>query len=325
MNAVKPGTGGIVNESHSHVTIENGRITDFYFSAAGSEGGTGNVYRKLKIQRIGVGCKQGDICAGIFLTNAKNSLVTNDVITNQVHSFQTNGIDVFAAPGTRIVGSRVGPNNGEGIAIFQSPKTKILRNELLGNRDGMDANNGSDAVRVVGNRAHGNSVAGIAVGAVRGARVQANLVYGNGDDGLFLFDLQASVVRGNRATGNYTGIHLYGGLGGVAGFGGKKGPSNDRLVGNTSTGNKYAGIWVKGDNHKFEAEHNVLSGNKANGNGRAGGIVVQGSVSANRLQGNTANANTGHGIAAAHGSIDGGGNRARSNRRRPQCVGVRCR
>jgi parallel beta-helix repeat protein len=60
-----------------------------------------------------------------------------------------------------------------------------------------------------------------------------------------------------------------------------------------------------------EVEHNLLSRDKANGNGLAGGIVVQGSVSANRLQGNTANA--GRGIAAARGAIDGGGNRARDN------------
>ena len=81
---------------------------------------------------------------------------------------------------------------------------------------------------------------------------------------------------------------------------------------------------MKGDNRKFEVEHNRLSRNKANANGRAGGIVVQGSVSANRLQSNTANANAGRGIAAVRGAIDGGGNRARDNRRRPQCVGVRC-
>jgi parallel beta-helix repeat protein len=318
-----PKSVGIGNASRSNVTVENGTITDFYFDAAGG-GGSGNVFRKLTIRRIGAGCKQGDICAGIFLMNARHATIVDNVISNRVHAFQVNGIDVFAAPGARIVGNRIGPNAGEGIAIFQSPSTRVLRNELVGNRNGMDANNSSDRIQVVGNRAHGNSSAGIAVGAVRRARVLDNTTTGNGDDGLFLFDLRDSLVRGNRASGNYTGIHLYGGLGGVAQFGGKRGPSKNRLVGNSATKNKYAGIWVKGDNRKFEVDDNLLSGNKANGNGRAGGIVVAGSISANRLQGNTANANAGRGIAAARGTIDGGGNRAHGNHRRPQCVGVKC-
>ena len=201
----------------------------------------------------------------------------------------------------------------------------MVENQLERNgQEGLVVNNGSDGALVSGNRAVGNGSAGIAVGALRRARVLTNTSTGNGDDGLFLFDLQDSLVRGNHVSRNYTGIHLYGGIGGVAQFGGKRGPAHNRLVANTSTSNKYAGIWVKGDNRKFEVEHNLLSRNKANGNGRAGGIVVQGSVSANRLQGNTANANAGRGIAAARGAIDGGGNRARDNRRRPQCVGVRC-
>ena len=117
-------------------------------------------------------------------------------------------------------------------------------------------NNGSNGALVSGNRAVGNGSAGIAVGGLRSARVLTNTSTGNGDDGLFLFDLQDSLVRGNHVSRNYTGIHLYGGSGGVAQFGGKRGPAHNRLVANTSTSNKYAGIWVKGDNRNFEVEHN---------------------------------------------------------------------
>ena len=60
-------------------------------------------------------------------------------------------------------------------------------------------------------------------------------------------------------------------------------------------------------------------------NGRDGGIAIQGSASRNKLRGNTANANKGSGIVAIGGTIDAGGNRARGNRRSPQCAGIVCR
>jgi parallel beta-helix repeat protein len=322
-NARTPGTGGIANDGHSNVTIEDGTITDFYYS--GVVLGPHNVVRKLTIRKIGAGCRQGDICAGIFLFQSGGSTITHCLVSNDVRAFQVNGIDVYNSPGTRVENNRFVRNEGVGISVYGSPKTRMVENKLQRNgQEGLVVNNGSDGALVSGNRAVGNGSAGIAVGALRRARVLSNTSTGNGDDGLFLFDLRYSLVRGNHVSRNYTGIHLYGGLGGVAQFGGKRGPAHNRLVANTSTDNKYAGIWVKGDNRKFEVEHNLLSRDKANGNGRAGGIVVQGSVSANRLQGNTANANAGRGIAAARGAIDGGGNRARDNRRRPQCVGVRC-
>jgi len=322
-NARKPGTGGIANNAHPNVTIENGTITDFYFSGVGL--GPRNVVRKLTIRKIGAGCRQGDMCAGINLFQSGGSTITHCLVSNDVRAFQVNGIDVYNSPGTRVEKNRFVRNEGVGISVYGSPRTRMVGNQLERNgQEGIVVNNRSDGALVSGNRAVGNGSAGIAVGALRRARVLSNTSTGNGDDGLFLFDLQYSLVRGNHVSRNYTGIHLYGGLGGVAQFGGKRGPAHNRLVANTSTSNKYAGIWVKGDNRKFEVQHNLLSRDKANGNGRAGGIVVQGSVSANRLQGNTANANAGRGIAAARGAIDGGGNRARDNRRRPQCVGVHC-
>ncbi|OLC05108.1 MAG: hypothetical protein AUI15_00180 [Actinobacteria bacterium 13_2_20CM_2_66_6] len=200
----------------------------------------------------------------------------------------------------------------------------MVGNRLDDNRGGMDANNGSDFIRVAGNHARGNRDAGIAVGALRGARVLGNAVTGNGDDGLFLFDLRDSVVRGNRASANFTGIHLYGGQGGVAQYGGKHGASGNRLIGNSATRNSHAGIWVKGDDHRDRVDDNLISRNVASRNGRAGGIAIQASATGNRLHGNTANANAGHGITAVRGTIDAGGNHARGNRRNPQCVGVRC-
>ncbi len=322
IDANESGTGGIANDSYAGVTIENGTITDFYY--AGVYLGPRNVARKLTVRKIGAGCKKGDICAGIFLFKSQGSTIANCVVSNKVRAFQVNGIDVYNSPGTRMQRNRILRNAGEGIAVFGSPRTRVIGNELDGNRTGMDANSGSDSIVVTGNHARGNRDAGIAVGALRGARVLGNVGSGNGDDGLFLFDLRNSLVRGNRASGNFTGLHLYGGQGGVAQFGGKHGARGNRLIGNSATRNSHAGIWVKGDDRRDSVDDNLVSGNLADLNGRAGGIVVQASARGNRLRGNRANANSGHGITAVRGTIDGGGNRARGNRRNPQCVGVRC-
>jgi parallel beta-helix repeat protein len=315
---------GIDNEKHANVKIVDGTITDFRAAGINLFGARGNVLRKLTVRRIGAGCRKGDICAGIQLFKCRSTTIADSVISNHVPAFQVSGIDVYNSPGARVERNRISRNPGQGIAVFASPRSAVVRNRLDENRGGIDANNSSDFIRVAGNHARGNRDAGIAVGALRGARVLGNAVSGNGDDGLFLFDLRNSVARGNRATGNFTGIHLYGGQGGVAQYGGKHGSRNNRLLANRAVGNAHAGIWVRGDNRKEAVIGNFISGNVASRNGSAGGILVEGSVAGNRLRGNAANANRGHGIAAARGTIDGGRNKARGNRRDPQCIGVKC-
>jgi parallel beta-helix repeat protein len=149
------------------------------------------------------------------------------------------------------------------------------------------------------------------VGALRGANVLGNTISGNGQDGLLLFDLRESLVRGNRASGNKDGIDFYGG---------QKGSRRNQLVGNSATQNAHAGIWVRGDSPNKGADDNVISNNVTGRNGRAGGILVEGSAIRNKLRDNTANGNKGRGITAVSGTIDAGGNRARGNKRSPQCV-----
>jgi parallel beta-helix repeat protein len=316
---------GIVNNRHKNVTVENGTITDFYFSAAGVQGAGGNVFRRLTIRNIGVGCKRGDQCAGIFLFNAPRTTIVGSVISNDVRAFQVNGVDVYTSPAADIERNRIERNAGEGVAIFHSPNSRVAGNRFEANRgNGLHVNSMSDDVRVSANNSRGNGNAGIAVGASRGARVLGNTVSGNRDVGLLLFDLEDSVARGNKASDNGNGIVLYGGQAGVAGFGGKHGARHNRLLGNTAEGNSLAGILVRGDSRRESVDRNLLAGNVANRNGSKGGILIAGNAKGNRLRRNTANANAGHGIVAVRGTIDGGGNRARGNRRKPQCVRVRC-
>ena len=324
-NARKPGTAAIETKGlRANVTIVNGTVTDFYFSGVVLSG-HGNAVRKVTVHNIGAGCRQGDICTGITLMNCRGCTIADTVVSNAVRAFHVNGMNVDESPGARIERNSVRRNAGEGISMFQSPTSRIVGNKVEDNKgNGIHVNSSSDSTWVTGNEARGNRSAGIAVGASRKARVLGNEVSGNGDVGLLLFDLDQSVARGNRARGNGTGIVLYAGQAGIAQFGGKHGAERDQLVANIATRNVRAGIRVRGDGGKDRADNNVLSRNIANTNGRDGGIVLEGSATGNRLRGNTANANAGHGITAIRGTIDAGGNRARGNRRRPQCVGVRC-
>jgi parallel beta-helix repeat protein len=318
------GANGQTCKGYANVTVENGSITGFYGSGVSVTGARGNVISKLTITNIGEGDKQGDLSAGIFLMRSQNTVVTGNDVSNHVRAFQVNGIDVFAAPSTRVQANTFHDNAGEGISVFQSPGTRLIGNRLLANTgNGIHVNSSSDGTTVSGNRADANRRAGIAAGASTKLRVVNNIVTKSGDIGMLLFDLTGSLVSGNRASANWDGIGLYAGQAGVAQYGGKHGATKNRLIGNSAMQNKHAGIWVRGDGGKDVANDNALIRNLASGNGVGGGIVVERSASGNKLTGNRAFSNRGHGISAVRGTVDGGGNRAHGNRA-PQCVGVAC-
>jgi parallel beta-helix repeat protein len=318
---------GIANEKHANVTIVNGTIRDFHAGGVNVSGARGVVLRKLTVRKIGVGGKPQEVNAGFVLFNCPRARITDNVLSNHVRvaGAAVNGLDVYGSPGARVERNRFDRNVGDGISVFGSPRSRLIGNRLEGNgRNGIHLNSGSDSTWVTGNQARGNRSAGIAIGALRNGRVLGNTVSGNGEVGLLLFDLSGTTIRGNRARGNANGIVLYAGQAGVAQYGGKHGSRHNRLVANSTRNNARAGIRVRGDGGKDRADDNLVAGNVANGNGRDGGIVVEGKATGNRLRGNTANGNVGHGIAAVRGTIDGGGNRAHGNRRRPQCVRVSC-
>jgi parallel beta-helix repeat protein len=317
---------GIDVQKRANVTIENGTITDFHSAGVSVSGSRGVVLAKLTVSKIGAGCKQGDLCAGLFLMQSTGTRITASTISNRVQAYQVNGLSVFDSPGTQVERSHFDRNPGDGISVFHSARSRFVGNELDNNdKEGLHVNSSSDSTLLSGNRARGNRTSGIAAGASSNLRVLGNTVSADGEVGLLLFDLSGALVRSNSASGNPNGIVLYGGQAGVAQYGGKHSATHNQLVGNTATKNTRVGILVRGDGGKDVANDNLLSANVANGNGRDGGIAIQGSASRNKLRGNTANVNKGSGILAIGGTIDAGGNRARGNRRSPQCVGVVCR
>lgn len=312
-----PKSEGIANDGHANVKIVNGTITTFRAYGIALRRARGNSLSKLTVLQIGAGGKQGEASAGILVDHSPSAAVTQSVVKNHVHAFQSDGIDVLSSRGTRIEQNTLAQNAWNGLVVILSPRSRVVGNTLDANgNNGLEANVGSDSVLVSGNRAGGNRNWGIVVGAVRKARVLGNTVSANGKDGLMFFDLAGSLIQHNNASANENGISL---------TGGQHGSKLNRLAGNTVTKNRSAGIFLTGDGVKNPANDNLLSGNTATRNGKAGGVVIEGTALRNKLRNNTANANAGRGITAVAGSIDAGGNRARGNERSPQCVGVVCR
>jgi parallel beta-helix repeat protein len=311
-----PNSVGISNTGHANVKIVNGTISGFHTDGVAIHHASGNRLNKVTIRGIGSGGKNNDADAGVLLDHSPGAVVTDTIVANSVHAFQSDGIDVLFSAGALIQGNHLSQNNWDGLVLIQSPRSRVVGNELDANgNNGMEANAGSDFISVSGNRADRNKNWGIVVGAVGHARVLGNTATGNGQDGLSFFDLASSTIQGNHATANGVGINLHGG---------QHGSKLNQVLGNTVTKNKHAGIVVSGDGAKSPADANVVSGNTASGNGSDGGIVVVRPAHGNTLRNNTATGNAGHGIDAVTGTIDGGGNHARGNRSAPQCVGVAC-
>jgi parallel beta-helix repeat protein len=283
-NAAK--SEGVAVDGHANVRVANGTVRGFRLNGIALRHASRSSVGNLTIREIGAGTKEGEAAAGILVDHSPGSTVVESVVTNHVHAYQSDGVDVLFSSGVRIQQNRLAQNAWNGLVVVKSPRSSVVGNRLDDNgNNGMEANGASDFVLVSNNHAGGNRNWGLVVGALRQARVLRNTVATNGKDGLLMFDLASSVIQGNQATTNANGIVL---------DGGQHGSKLNRLLGNVAMKN------------------------------RGEGIVLSGAVRRNTLARNAANANSGRGIDAAAGSIDGGGNRARGNRHAPQCIGVVC-
>ena len=262
-----PKSVGIENDRYANVRISNGTIKDFHLNGIAIHNARRNSIAKVRVTGIGAGGKENDADAGILLDHSPMATVSDSVVMNKVHAWQSDGIDVFFSKGAVIQRNRLSGNAWNGLAVIESPASRVVGNQLNGNgNNGMEANGASDSIYVSGNHADRNKNWGIVVGALASARVVGNVVTDNGRDGLLFFDLKSSRIQGNRASGNAAGISL---------AGGQHGSKLNQVLGNTVTKNKEAGIWVNGENAKGPANQNVLSGNSATRNGKPGGIVVE--------------------------------------------------
>jgi parallel beta-helix repeat protein len=336
------GTEGIADDGHPGAHIQNGTIQRFFLNGVGLRGAPHSVVSNMTIQGIGAGNVEGDASAGVLVKNSAGTSVANNKISNNVVSFQSDGVDVLSSPGTTVRGNVLAANSWDGMVVLFSPDSIVSANTVQGNKNqGLELNGNSDRSVVSGNFAGNNAVNGLTIGASSKVRIEGNFLKGNGENGLFFFDLNGSVVRNNQAGGNAVGIALERG---------QFGSANNQLLNNQTNRNRFAGVIVEG------ADHNLLQGNTSDANqgppGEGGGFIIAaakanilranvaignldvgigffedtpGDAKGNVLIGNFVTNNHAHGIDAVAGTIDGGGNIARGNTPPPQCVGVTCK
>ncbi len=336
-----PGSVGIDSDGHPGVTIENGSIADFFVDGVRLHASPRSVVRNLTVLRIGAGNVEGDAAAGVLVDSSARTRVIDNTLSNDVVSFQSDGVDVLNSPRTVLKNNRLVRNSWNGAVVIGSADSKVVGNTLnLNGNQGVEVNAGSDRIVVAGNRARGNTQSGLVVGAVKDAHVFGNRLSGNHEAGIFMFDLIDSTIAANIATGNGVGIQLFGGQfgshgnqirgnraerNGDVGILLEEGADHNRVSGNTANGNKGldgAGILL------FNAAGNTIDHNTANRNAFDGIAIFEdpaGVSAGNRIVKNTTNRNGGHGIeAAAGGTVDGGGNKSRHNGTPPECIGVVC-
>ncbi len=333
------GSEGIADDGHGGVAIINGTIRDFFVTGLALRHAPSSRVRNLTVRQIGAGGGPGDTSRGIALTDSAGARVEDSTVTNNVQSFESDGIFVKRSPGMLLEGNRFNQNSWTGLIVGDSPNSRILHNIANGN-----PNNGihvtrSDSTVVIGNQADTNGNLGIVVGDMHLARVIGNSAAGNGLSGpdgwgLFFFDLHEGVIAGNLANRNMAGFLL---------TGGQFGSDHNRVIDNTASENSIVGLVID-----TGADTNLAVGNVADGNQGAinigGGIAVAGTgnrlvanvangnvangidvvAPGNSLTANNANTNAGRGMDAGTGTLDGGGNRARGNVLQPQCVGIHC-
>lgn len=308
----RPGSEGIADDGHAGVTVLDGAIRGFRVNGVGLRDAPGSTVRGLRISAIGEGGVDGEPSAGILVRDSGESRVIDNVVSNDVDAFQSDGVDVIGSEDVLVQGNRLTRNAWNGLAFILSPGGRIVDNEFSRSANQGAEVNSSESPVVRGNRAFGNAQFGLVVGAMGGARVSANTLRDNVEGGALFFDVHDSRVLANEASGNGVGIDF---------FGGQFGSTGNRLEGNRTHDNDFIGIVVHDG-----ADGNLIVGNVASRNRGTeeldSGILVD-SATGNTLTRNVADLNAGNGIYAGPGSIDGGGNSAVGNRGE-QCIGVAC-
>ena len=161
----KRGSEGIADDGHPGARIQNGTIQRFFLNGVGLRGAPRSVVSNMTIQGIGAGNVEGDASAGVLVKNSKGTSVLNNKVSNNVVSFQSDGVDVISSPGTTVRGNVLAANSWDGMVVLFSPDSTVTANTVQGNKNqGLELNGASDRSVVSGNFAGNNAVNGLTVG-----------------------------------------------------------------------------------------------------------------------------------------------------------------
>jgi parallel beta-helix repeat protein len=331
---------GVASNGHSHVTVVNGTVQQFFRGIALLDA-SGSVVR-------GITATENEQDA-ILLTGSDSVVERNLAFANS-DDVEVGGAGFTVSGDRNQVSRNDAIDNIEGLVVV-GHSVAVEANRAIGNRSLRTAVSvgfwlvGRDFV-VRRNLAQANGMCGY---RLEGARFQfmdnvSSDNFGeavgfqpNGQE-ICLFDLDDSRLERNSASNSVSGLHM-----GCSGIymdrsdgnviekndashndfnGNGSGICLDRSNGNLATKNRAsnngdAGIRIRGD-----SSGNVLEKNFADMNGDDGLDTDSASTT---LTDNSADRNGDLGIEAVPGVIDGGGNRARANGNPAQCTFVRCK
>jgi parallel beta-helix repeat protein len=331
---------GVLSDGHSHVTVENGTVQQF-FRGVVMLAGSSNAVRGV----TGTENEQDAVL-----------LVGNDIAVERNLVFANSDDDDVGGSGITVDGDRVqvsrnlSINNNQGLVVVGHNVT-VEGNRAIGNRSSRTAVSvgfwlsGTDFV-IRRNVSSGNGLCGY---RLEGARFdftdnvssdnfgETVAFQPNGQE-ICLFGLDDSRLERNTASNRVSGLHL--------GCSGLFLDQSDRNVidKNEASNNEFngngSGICLNRSNN------NVITMNRASNNGDDG-IAIRADSSGNvleknftdrngddgidtdnastKLTRNSADRNTDLGIESVPGVIDGGGNKARANSNPAQCTFVSCK
>ena len=287
---------GVVNDGHDGVTVEGGSVRGF--------------------------------ASGVVIARARqNRILKVSSSMNEFFGF------VFAESSDSAIRGSAGDDNhepdGDGIGIFASRRLRIVDNRFRRNALGMHVED-STRILIARNRFARNSQMGILIEAGRN-QVRGNRCFRN-QECLIVSPGDRNVIAGNRSVRDGAGIAVEKGRGNVVArnvvvhprFEGFRLGVTDPPIGGTATVAR--GNLVRGGRDGFLVAENdrrgVLRHNTAIAAADDGFDVRSSSA---RLRANRAIRNADLGIEAVLGVIDAGGNSARRNGDRRQCLYVHCR
>ena len=287
---------GVANDGHNGVRVTNGSVKEFAVGVfiVGSRGN----------QVVGVS-SSGNAFFGFIVAGSARSVVRNSSGNDNVPP-EGDGLALFGSHDIRVVDNTF-RRNGLGIHVEDSTDN-VIRGNLISRNEGPGIFMQADRNQMRGNVCRHNGIC-ILVGPGSGNTIARNRVEG-GVGGIGIEKGRHNLVLRNVVTRTRkVGINL-----GIASppIGGR----SNVVRGNVVRGSGTDAFKV----HKKDG-HSVLKHNVARGAGDDGFSIRSRRA---RLTGNRAMGNDDLGIQAVPGVIDGGGNIARRNGDRRQCVNISC-
>jgi len=289
---------GLLNDGHDGVTVRDGSVREFGFGVF--------VARARRNRVVGIAASRNRFF-GIIVADSARSLV-RDSSGNGNPAPDGDGMGLFGSRHVRILNNSFKRNAQLGIHVVDSTDNLIDGNRFSRNSDFAILMEG-DRNQVRRNRCVRN---GACINVAPGSRnvIARNRASRDGN-GISIEKGRGNLVALNlivrsRKAGIYLGLQEPP-IGGV-----------DNVV----RRNKVIGSASNGFRVNEKDSHSLLKGNIARGAGDDGFDVRSRSTT---LTGNRAVRNADHGIEAARGIVDGGGNKARHNGNPLQCTNVFCR